>query len=91
MYDLYQRYDKKENIVFPIFISDLICYYFENKQEDKMYEFESQKYYLFLKKKYWFLDLDGFKIIQKIETDWIKIEKILKNLEKILDIKIDKK
>ena len=35
-----------------------------------------------IKKKYWFLDFDCFKIIEQIETKWKKIEKILHIFEK---------
>ena len=38
-----------------------------------------------LKKKYWFLDFDSFKIIEQIEIKWKKIDKIFKIFERILD------
>ncbi len=84
MYDLYQRYEKKEEIVFPLFISDLISYYFKNLEKNNQYEFNIQEYNLFLKKKYWFLDLDSFKIIQRLTEDWNRIDKLLQFLKKIL-------
>ena len=82
LYHIYEHYEEKEDIVSPIFISDLIFYYFTNKEKQEGFEFNTQEYYLYLKKKYWFLDLDSFKIISQIDGKWKKIEKILKIFEK---------
>ena len=82
--DIYERYEEKSDIVFPIFISDLIYYYLFEIQKDAIFVFNSQKYYLYLKKKYWFLDLDAFKIIEQIDTKWKKVEKILNIFERVI-------
>jgi hypothetical protein len=50
------------------------------------FEFHTPDYYLYLKKKYWFIDIESFKIIEHINTDWKKIEKILKIFEKFIFI-----
>ncbi len=84
MSDIYDLYENKTEIVFPIFISDLIYYYLKEIQKDAIFVFNSQKYYLYLKKKYWFLDLDAFKIIEQIDTKWRKIEKVLHIFEKAM-------
>jgi hypothetical protein len=70
--------------VYPIFISDLIHYYFIQKLEEKDFEFSIPEYYLHLKKKYWFIDIESFSIIDHITKDWKKIERILKMLEKVI-------
>ena len=82
MSDIYDLYENKSDIIFPVFISDLIYYYLSEIQKDKIFVFNAQKYHLYLKKKYWFLDFDCFKIIDQIETKWKKIEKILNIFEK---------
>ena len=84
MSDIYDRYETKSDVVFPIFISDIIYYYLSEIQKDAIFVFNSQKYYLYLKKKYWFLDLDCFKIIDQIDTKWKKIEKILHIFERVI-------
>ena len=84
IYDIYLSYDKKEDLVFPIFISDLVFYYFTNKDWDKNFVFSSPEYYLYLKKKYWFVDLETFEIIKHIDSEWKQIEKVLRILEKII-------
>lgn len=81
---IYQAYDKKQDLVFPIFISDLIHYYFTQKLWDDSFEFSSPEYYLYLKKKYWFIDIESFKIIDHINDQWKKIEKIIKMFEKAI-------
>lgn len=86
IYNIYQQYEEREEIVFPIFISDLIYYYFTEKEKKHDFIFVTQDYYLYLKKKYWFIDLDWFKIIKKIDKDWKEIEKILSMLEKIVTV-----
>ena len=86
MSDIYNLYENKSEIIFPIFISDLIYYYLSEIQKDEIFVFNSQKYYLYLKKKYWFLDFDCFKVIEQIETKWRKIEKILNIFEKNMKI-----
>ena len=80
--DIYDRYEEKSEIVFPIFISDLVYYYLWEIKKDAIFVFNSQRYYLYLKRKYWFLDLDAFKIIEQIDTKWKKIEKIINIFEK---------
>ncbi len=80
--DIYDKYEDKSEIVFPIFISDLIYYYLKEIQKDTIFVFNSQRYYLHLKRKYWFLDLDAFKVIEQIDTKWKKIEKMLHIFEK---------
>ena len=84
IYGIYTAYENKENLVFPIFISDLIYYYFTNLEKDKKFEFHTPEYYLYLKKKYWFIDLESFNIVEHLERDWKKVEKILKILEKVI-------
>ena len=74
----------QENLVFPIFISDLVYFYFTNKQKDEKFEFNSAEYYLYLKKKYWFIDIETFKIIKHIESKSKEIKKIIKLFEKII-------
>jgi hypothetical protein len=83
---IYCTYHHKNNLVFPIFISDLINYYFTEKLKDLNFKFCTPDYYLYLKKKYWFIDIESFKIIEHINTDWKKIEKILKIFEKFIFI-----
>lgn len=82
LFDIYVWYQDKKNVVFPIFISDLIYYYFSNIKKDETFQFSSSEYYLYLKKKYWFIDLESFEILRRIEENWKKIQKILKLLEK---------
>jgi len=82
--DIYESHKEKEELIFPIFISDLIYYFFTEKQKDAGFVFEGQEYYLYLRKKYWFLDLERFKIIAQIEEKWKKIERILKMIEKTI-------
>lgn len=81
---IYQAYEHKEKLVYPIFISDLIYYYFTEKIKNTSFEFSAPDYYLSLKKKYWFIDIESFKIIEHINNDWKKIEKILKIFEKFI-------
>lgn len=78
VYAIYENHERKDDIVFPIFISDLVRYYFIEQEKNKNFEFQPQEYYLYLKKKYWFLDLDCFNIIEQIEQKWKKIQKIIK-------------
>ena len=84
LYEIYYSHPRKEEIIYPIFISDLIYYYFTQKWEDKDFVFSAPDYYLYLKKKYWFIDIESFCIIPCVQRDWKKIEKILKILEKII-------
>ena len=84
LYNIYHLHDNKQDIVFPIFISDLIYYMLLNKQKNKKFEFEVQEYYLYLKKKYWFIDLDCFNIIDQINENDKKISSIIKLIEKSL-------
>jgi len=84
IYDIYVSHDNKEDLVFPIFISDLIYYYLSGKEKNKKFVFSSAEYYLYLKEKYWFLDLESFRIIEHIDGDWRKIEKILIMIEKAI-------
>ncbi len=81
---IYSSYEEKDKLVYPIFISDLIHYYFIGKTNDTNFEFSTPEYYLYLKKKYWFIDIESFKIIDHINKDWKKIERILKIFEKII-------
>jgi hypothetical protein len=67
-----------------VFISDVIYYYFTGKEKNADFVFSSPEYYLYLKKKYWFIDLETFDIIKHIDRDWKKIDKLLKTLERIL-------
>ena len=83
LFSIYESYEEKENLVFPIFISDLIYYYITEKEKDSEFIFEAPEYYLYLKKKYWFVDLDSFRIIDQIHSKWKKIEKIITLLEKV--------
>lgn len=84
LYDIYQASEKKDECIFPIFISDLITYYLLEKEKDKNFIFHSWEYYLYLKKKYWFLDLWDFNIIKQINDKWKKIEQVISVLEKAL-------
>jgi len=81
---IYSAHESKEDLVFPIFISDLIYYYFREKISDSSFKFSTPEYYLYLKKKYWFIDIESFKIIDHINKDWKKIERILKMFEKVI-------
>lgn len=81
---IYQAYPNKDELVFPIFISDLVYYYFNGKLTEDDFEFKTPEYYLYLKKKYWFIDIESFKIIEHINRDWKKIERILKMFEKVI-------
>jgi len=82
IFDIYMWYDNKQEIVFPVFISDLIYYYFTNLIEDPKFIFSTPDYYFYLKKKYWFIDLESFHIIDRINNNMKKIQKLLKLLEK---------
>lgn len=84
---IYRAYKDKEELVFPIFISDLVYYYFTWKMNNPEFEFLIPEYYLYLKKKYWFIDIESFKIIEHTQKDWRKIEKILKMFEKVINQK----
>ncbi len=82
--DIYEWSHKKEDLVFPIFISDLIYYYIVNKWKDKKFKFSTPEYYLHLKKKYWFIDLESFKIIHHVDSKWKEIKKIITMFEKVI-------
>ncbi len=84
LYDIYLASDNKDKLVFPIFISDLIYYYIENKSKDSDFLLDVPEYYLHLKKKYWFLDLESFGIVSYMKQESKKIEKILKLIEKLI-------
>ncbi len=84
IYNIYHIHEAKDEIIFPIFVSDLIYYRILNKQKNKKFEFEVQQYYLYLKKKYWFLDLDCFNIIEQINKNNKKINSIINIIEKSL-------
>ena len=84
LYNIYNLHENKQDIVFPIFISDLIYYVLTNKQKNKKFELEPQEYYLHLKKKYWFLDLDCFEVIQQVKDKEKSISKIILLVEKSL-------
>lgn len=81
---IYRAFKNKDELVFPVFISDLVHYYFTKKLQDDTFEFLIPEYYLYLKKKYWFIDIESFKIIDHINKDWKKIERILKMFEKVI-------
>ncbi len=85
LYDIYVLSDRKHDLVFPIFISDLIYYYIKEKQKNKEFLFSAPDYYLYLKKKYWFLDLESFHIIDHVDSQWKKIEKIIKKFENVIE------
>lgn len=85
IFDIYQMSERKADIVFPLFISDIIWYYFTELQKNPDFVFEAPEYYLHVKKKYWFLWIESFKIIPRIQKDWKKIEKIIKMFEKYID------
>lgn len=74
----------KDKLVFPLFISDIIYYYCSHKIDDATFEFKSSEYYLYIKKKYWFLGIESFKIIPRIDTEWKQVEKIIKMFEKAI-------
>lgn len=82
LFDIYQKHPEREKVVFPIFISDLIYYYLLEKEKNKEFVFSTVVYYVHLKKKYWFLGLDSFNIVEQINTKWKKIEKIITLFEK---------
>ncbi len=82
LFFIYENYQEKESIIYPIFISDLIYYYLVEQEKNKDFIFDTVEYYLYLKKKYWFLDLDSFKIIERVNNNWKKILKIIKLIEK---------
>jgi len=84
MHDIYQASERKAELVFPIFISDLLYYYLENKTKDSNFILDIPEYYLYLKKKYWFLDLESFCIVEHMNKKDKKIEKILKLVEKLV-------
>lgn len=84
IYDIYSAYQSKEDLVFPIFISDLIYYYFNEKGKNPEFEIFIPEYYLYLKKKYWFIDIESFKIVEHLQRDWKQVEKIIKMFEKII-------
>lgn len=81
---IHQAYEEKQNLIYPIFISDLVYYYFREREKAKDFLFSTPEYYLYLKKKYWFIDIESFCIIDHINKDWKKIEKILKMFEKVI-------
>jgi len=81
LHDIYISYENKSEIVFPIFISDLIYFYFSKKIEDPDFSLDIPEYYLHLKKKYWFIDIESFKIIDHINKEIKKINKIIKMFE----------
>lgn len=84
VFQIYEKYEDKEDFVFPIFISDLIYYYLTEKEKDSEFVFDTAEYYLYLKKKYWFVDLDSFKIIERTNNNWKKIQGIIKIFEKFI-------
>lgn len=84
---IYQSFEEKEKLVYPLFISDLIYYYFTEKWKDKDFEFKTPEYYLYLKKKYWFIDIESFKIIDHVNSKWKEIMRIIKMIGKIIEKK----
>jgi len=84
LYDIYQVSERKDELVFPIFISDLIYYYLTGKEKNPNFILDIPEYYLYLKKKYWFLDLESFHIVKHMYKEEKKIEKILKLIEKLV-------
>jgi len=84
LYDIYQSSERKSELVFPIFISDLIYFYLSEKEKDSNFVFDIPEYYLYLKKKLWFLDLESFGIVQHMQKEEKTINKILKFIEKLI-------
>lgn len=82
--DIYEASGDRDKLVFPVFISDLIYYYFTEISKDSDFEFSTPEYYLYLKKKYWFIDLESFRIISHIDDNWKQIKRIIKMFEKII-------
>jgi hypothetical protein len=62
----------------------LVYYYFSETQKNKGFEFSIPEYYLYLKKKYWFIDIETFKIVEHLQKDWKQVEKIIKMFEKTI-------
>jgi len=63
-------------------MSDIILYYYRELHKDPNFIFTSTEYYLYIKKKYWFLDFESFAIIEHIEKNWKQLQKIIKMFEK---------
>ena len=82
--DIYEASDERDKLVFPVFISDLIYYYFTETLKNPDFEFSTPEYYLYLKKKYWFIDLESFRIISHVDDNWKQIKRIIKMFEKII-------
>lgn len=84
LFGLYINWNKK--IILPVFFSDIIYYNLSSKSKDEHFKFEVNNFYLYLKKKYWFLDLDCFEIKKHIISKEKKIKKIISYFEdKILN------
>ncbi len=81
---IYSQFEKKEDIVFPIFISDLIYYYLSHRLDDENFVFSPSEYYLYIKKKYWFIDIEHFQIIDQVNRKWKCLQKILNMFEKVI-------
>lgn len=81
---IYLQHSRRDDVIYPFFISDLIYYRLSSKQKDSDFIFDVQAYYLYLKKKYWFIDLDDFNIIEQIKTKQKKIDAIIKIIDKSL-------
>lgn len=79
---LYDLSERKKDLIFPVFMSDAILFYFSQKQKDKKYEFSIPEYYLYLRKKYWFLGIENFWIIEYMQINEKKFLRICKMLEK---------
>lgn len=79
---IYLQHPRRDDVIYPFFISDLIYYRLSSKQKNKDFIFDVQAYYLYLKKKYWFIDLDDFNIINQIQSKQKKIDAIIKIIEK---------
>ena len=74
---LYSMSKKKNIATFPLFFSDLIYYYLDKKYQDAWYNLDLIKFNLYLKKKYWYLDLERFEVVQRLKQNERQIKSLL--------------
>jgi len=83
---IYSKSKRKNDIIFPLFFSDIIYYYLDGRQNNDTFIFDAKKFAMHLKKKYWFIGIERCKIIARLSEKQKMIESLLHYIEKHLDL-----
>ena len=83
IWDLYLK--NKTNILFPIFIGDIIALYLQSKEKWEIFELNIGFLVNFLEKKYKLKWIENFNLEKNISNKMEKIKKLLKLIDKIID------